>query len=122
MGGLEGGWCSPAVRQGVFLEWLRIRLFAFMAVLLCVGAFPSALSAPPQELITMEPICDPANARPPVLPPGNPAPGTRKMAQRLAEIYGKADLNSAAYFSDRLVTNFLQRVNQAVDLKEKLQL
>jgi len=71
-------------------------------------------------LITLDPVCVPKNNLP--LPPGNPAPSTRRMAQRLAEIFERVDPLQTMYLSDRIVSALEQQMTNATDVKAKASL
>jgi len=75
-----------------------------------------------EGLIALDPVCERIEPPNPRLPPGNPAPSTRRMAQRLADIYSKAAPESAAYLSDRLAGLFEQRLTNATEINEKFRL
>jgi len=76
-----------------------------------------------EGLIALDPVCDTATeTRAPRFAPGNPAPSTRRMAERLAEIFEKAAPESAAYHSDRLAAMFEQRMTNASQVNEKFRL
>ncbi|HKX62537.1 MAG TPA: CRTAC1 family protein [Verrucomicrobiae bacterium] len=71
-----------------------------------------------EGLISLDPVC----ARIEVTPrfhPGNPAPSTRRMAQRLDEIRAKANPASAGYFSDRLAEMLKHQMTNASAVNEK---
>ena len=55
--------------------------------------------------IVLDPVCETIESHTPRLAPGNPAPSTRRMAQRLAEIHEKAHPATMGYLSDRLAQN-----------------
>lgn len=73
-------------------------------------------------LIALDPIC--ATMEPPnrPLPPGNPAPSTRKMAQLLTNIFQNAKPESMAFMSDRLADALQTRLNNATNAKERFKL
>ena len=75
-----------------------------------------------EGLITLDPICETIEPATPPLAPGNPAPSTRRMVERLKEIYSKASPESAAYLSDQLATKFEQMASNAVNMNEKFRL
>src|SRR5262245_58215081 len=52
-------------------------------------------------LITLDPMCERLSSPPPKLPPGNPAPSTRRMVHRLADIRAHQDPAAMLYLSDR---------------------
>jgi len=72
--------------------------------------------------ITLDPICETTTAAYPQLPPGNPAPSTRRMAQRLREIYANASPDSAAYLSDKMADLIERAATNATKLNEKFRL
>lgn len=84
----------------------------------------SAQLAPAPQLvpITLDPICANPEARNPRLPPGNPAPGTRRMAERMAEYLVKSDPASLAYMSDRMVEVLETQLAATSDPKERFRI
>jgi len=88
-------------------------------------SMPEAAPAPFGGLegqITLDPVCETMTPPTPRLAPGNPAPSTRRMAQRLAEIYAKAAPESMAYLSDRLANLIEAKATNATELNEKFRL
>lgn len=75
-----------------------------------------------EGLITLDPICETIEPPSPKFPPGNPSPSTRRMAQRLKEIYDNARPESMAYLSDRLVGLYESRATNATEIREKFRL
>src|SRR5260370_32567306 len=71
-------------------------------------------------LITLDPLCLPKNNLP--LPPGNPAPSTRRMAQRLAENLEHVDPMLTMEFRDRIANAFGHQMTNAPHLKAKTRL
>jgi len=75
-----------------------------LAALLHATPVVSLLAAKAEdELITLDPVCKNIELQLAPLAPGNPAPGTRRMAQRLKEIFDNVDPRSIGFFNDRLV-------------------
>ena len=84
------------------------------------------------ERITMDPLCIPGPSRMAPLAPGNPAPGTIKMARWLRNFYDTATPSAMSFMNDRLAarmridlgatTNALKRLNLlfAIGLQETL--
>ncbi len=72
--------------------------------------------------IALDPICETIEPPSPKLKPGNPAPSTRRMAQRLAEIRDKADPHSAGYLSDRLADQLQGELASAKGVGDKFRL
>ena len=72
--------------------------------------------------IVLDPICQPPEARNPVLPPGNPAPSTRRMTQLLAEFREHPKPDALAYMSDRMVTLLEAKLAKAQSDNEKVSL
>src|SRR6266853_4257462 len=68
-------------------------------------------------LITLDPLCLPKNNLP--LAPGNPAPSTRRMAQRLADSLEHVDPMLTMYLSDRIANALGQQMTNATDVKAK---
>jgi len=56
---------------------------------------------PARGLMVSDPFCNPVEPRNPTLAPGNPSPGTRRMAERLQEYYASAKPGAQPYQSDR---------------------
>ncbi len=75
-----------------------------------------------EELILLDPLCEPIESKNPPLPPGNPSPSTRRMAQRMAEIFEKADVSSISYLTDRQARVLQAKVAEATEVKDKFQL
>src|SRR3974390_648652 len=72
------------------------------------------------ELITLDPICAMPESRTPKLPPGNPAPSTRRMAQLLAEMNER--LPPPPYASERIVSTLLEQLAHTTNLSERAEL
>jgi hypothetical protein len=79
-------------------------------------------SAMMEGLITLDPICETVESPNKPLPPGNPAPSTRRMAERLAVIRETAHPESMAYLSDRLATIIEGRMTNATEMNERFRL
>ncbi|MBL9174904.1 MAG: CRTAC1 family protein [Verrucomicrobiales bacterium] len=76
-----------------------------LQILVC---FLAGSAVPAEEgMIVLDPVCETISTQTPPLPPGNPAPGTLRMARRLSEFREKAPPDAMAYMSDRLA-GFLQ--------------
>ena len=82
------------------------------------NASPSASD----ELIVLDPVCETIDSQTPRLAPGNPAPSTRRMAQRLANIYRNANPTAVGYMSDRLVEMLQDRMTNVSKINEKFRL
>jgi hypothetical protein len=86
---------------------------------------PKTNHAPAPEsdrLITLDPICETVESLKPRFAPGNPAPSTRRMAQRLADFYAKANPASAGYMSDRMAESLHGEMTNATEINEKFRL
>ncbi len=86
------------------------------------NAAHSLLPAGFEGLIALDPICQTVETGTPRLAPGNPAPSTRKMGQKLEELYAKAAPESAAYLSDQLANAFERASTNATEINEKFRL
>ncbi|MBI3869287.1 MAG: CRTAC1 family protein [Verrucomicrobia bacterium] len=75
-----------------------------------------------EGLIALDPICKTIDPPSPLLAPGKPAPGTLRMAKRLADIFEKASPESMAYLSDRVAAILEQQAANATQLSEKFRL
>jgi hypothetical protein len=73
-------------------------------------------------LIRLDPICETVEPPTPKLPPGNPAPSTRRMAQRLAEIRDQMNPASANYLNDRHADMLQGHLTNTTEINEKLRL
>lgn len=75
-----------------------------------------------EGLITLDPVCEKIEppARP--FPPGNPAPSTRRMAQRLAEFRNNADPRAAAYLNDQMAEMLQGHLTNATQVSERFRL
>ena len=90
---------------------------------------PRTASAKPPTLplgfegpIKLDPVCEAVMSNMPRYAPGNPAPSTRKMAQRLAELYANVNPMGVTYMSDRAVDILQAKLTNAVGMSERLQL
>ena len=72
-------------------------------------------------LISLDPVCEKVE-RHPRFAPGNPAPSTLKMAQRLATIYDLTDPWKAGYLSDRMAEMLHGELTNASEVNEKFRL
>src|SRR5690349_20020542 len=71
------------------------------------------------EPITLDPICEPPEARNPALPPGNPSPSTRAMAEFLARFREHPTPGAMAFMNDRLVTLLESQITMATKISDK---
>lgn len=80
------------------------------------------LGPPQEELIQLDSVC--ANIAPqhPSLAPGNPAPSTRRMAQRLVEFNARAQPASMGYLSDRFAAMLESQLAKATNNHDRVQL
>ena len=72
------------------------------------------------ETITLDPICEAPAARNPPLPPGNPAPSTRRMAQLLAKLGEDPGPGALSFMNDRMVSLLEDKLSHATNIVEKL--
>ena len=79
-------------------------------------------AAEAEELIKLDPVCETVASQTPRLPPGNPAPSTQRMAQRLKEIHQKANPVAVTYLSDRLAELIGGKMTNASEINEKFRL
>lgn len=84
-------------------------------------AVPAALSGF-EGLITLDPVCETIEPPTRPFPPGNPAPGTRRMAQRLATIRDQMHPASAGYLNDRFVDLLQGQLTNTTGLGEQFRL
>jgi hypothetical protein len=96
-------------------------LLPLLAALLCLlAALREARGIDtPDSPIVLDPICTPAGLTNGPLAPGNPAPSTRRMAQRLADILQNASPESMVFMSDRIAKYLETKIAAATDLNEK---
>ena len=73
-------------------------------------------------LIALDPICETVQASTPRFAPGNPAPGTRRMAQRLKDIHEKMNPMSVFYLTDRVVETLQGQLTNTSALGEQFRL
>jgi hypothetical protein len=97
-------------------------LYALARLILLLGASHTVVHATDQTvgLITLDPICAMPESRNPKLPPGNPAPSTRRMAQLLAEMNER--LPPPLYASDRIVSALLEQLAHTTNRSERAEL
>lgn len=93
------------------------RSIVFAAI--CIGIL--RCGAATNDLIFLDPICQPTGAQP-ELPPGNPSPSTRKMAALLKNLDETAKISTAAYYSERAVQSLSNLLSKATNLQEQLSL
>jgi hypothetical protein len=94
------------------------------AVSLRQGFAPATTNAPIagfDGLISLDPVCETVE-RHPRFAPGNPAPSTRKMAERLARIHELTDPWKAGYLSDRMAEMLHGELTNANEINEKFRL
>src|SRR4030095_15837238 len=72
--------------------------------------------------ITLDPVCQPIDAQSPRLPPGNPAPSTRRMTQRLTEYYRSTPQTSASYMNGQKAELSQGKMNNTSEISEKFRL
>jgi hypothetical protein len=70
----------------------------------------------------LDAVCETIEPPTIVLPPGNPSPSTRRMAQRLAALRDQAHPASAGYLSDRMAGMLEQQVGKATNAVERFQI
>src|SRR5262249_39842270 len=100
------------------IVWLRaFCICAFWLITVSLAGYTKA-----SEAITLDPVCQMPESRNPVLPPGNPAPSTGRMAQRLQQIYENASLGTFVYMSERIASMLERQITNATDAGEKLEL
>lgn len=75
-----------------------------------------------EGLISLDPVCETIEPPTRAFPPGNPAPSTRRMAQRLAEIRDTANPAKAGYLSDRMAEMLQGHLTNATEANEKFRL
>ncbi len=87
----------------------------------------SALTTPAsvsgfEGLIALDPVCE--TVEPPTrrFAPGNPAPSTRRMAERLVNIRDTMHPSSASYLNDRMADMLQGHLTSATELNEKFRL
>src|SRR5262249_35539729 len=76
----------------------------------------------PPEQITLDPVCEPPEARNPVLPPANPAPSTRRMAELLARFSENPQGGALNFMSDRLASMLESKLTTDVPSNERFRL
>jgi hypothetical protein len=75
-----------------------------------------------EGLIALDPMCEAMDPPTPKLAPGHPAPSTRRMAERLAEIREKANPATMIYLSDRRADLLQAQMTNATEINEKFRL
>jgi hypothetical protein len=91
------------------------RLFAIFAV---AGAL--SFEARPADLIFLDPICRPGEARRPSLPPGNPAPSTLKMAALLETFSSGTNAVKNSFLSDQLANSISNNLLRNISLGQRV--
>jgi hypothetical protein len=131
-----GGFASAALAVAVTNDWNAPSSSSAVAPGIAVG--PASVTSagshgtPPKNvtvpvpgfegLISLDPVCRTMEPPGRPYPPGNPAPSTRRITQRLAEIHEKANLSPSDFFSDRMVELYQGQLTNARDAGEKLRL
>ena len=70
--------------------------------------------------IVLDPLCKtPEMVNPPLLP-GNPAPGTRRMAQRLEEALQKTPRDAIPFMSERIIPLLEEQLTNTTQLNDKI--
>lgn len=82
------------------------------------GPIPAGQSRPRIEL---DPVCQQMKAPNPQLPPGNPAPSTRRMVARLQELYARVPHDGAAFLSSKMAADFRRELDQNTNLQTRFQ-
>jgi len=72
--------------------------------------------------IVLDPLCKTPEMVNPPLPPGNPAPGTRRMAQRLEEALQKTPRDAIPFMSERIIPLLEEQLTNATQLNDKIRL
>jgi hypothetical protein len=89
------------------------------------GAAAKANPATPsgfEGLITLDPVCETVEPPTPLLALGNPAPGTRRMVQRLKAISDQMNPASAGYLNDRYADILQGKLTNTTEINEKFRL
>jgi hypothetical protein len=92
----------------------------FSIGLISILVYESARGSDQAEPITLDPVCRPIESRNPPLPPGNPAPSTRRMAKLVEEILEKVEPGQTIFLSDRLISQLKRDLTNATGIDEKL--
>jgi hypothetical protein len=86
------------------------------------GARAPTNMAPMEGMIALDAICETVEAQNRPLPPGNPAPSTRRMAARLVTIREESHPQSMGYMSDRLASLLQRELTNSTEINEKFRL
>lgn len=70
----------------------------------------------------LDPVCTNMAPPNPVLPPGNPAPSTRRMAERLTDLFEHINPANVPYLSDSIIEPIEREITNSHSLEKKLQL
>ena len=70
----------------------------------------------------LDPTCEPLEVRYQPLPPGDPAPGTRGMAQLIVDLGAKMKPLEVPFLNDRSATLLESKLKTAFDIREKFKL
>ena len=93
-----------------------------LPVLFLVFTWVLSSMAAEEGMIVLDPICETISSQTPPLPPGNPAPGTLRMARRLAEFREKAPPDAMAYMSDRVAGFLAGRLTNTSRVDERFRI
>ncbi len=102
--------------HGRLWRWpIRVLMLA-----VCTGAGFSQIPLTLPEAIVLDPICRTSEPSVRPLPPGNPAPGTRAMAERLASLYAHPLPSSMEFLNERAIRALEARLTNAASMGELL--
>jgi hypothetical protein len=107
------------------LRTSRVSFILTLVLLLSVApTAPGSGQETDEALIRLDPICRPIEARYPTFAPGTPAPGTRRMAERLSKLQEQVqDTPEALFFlNDRRVAQLEEQLARATSLDEQMKL
>ncbi|HAB19946.1 MAG TPA: CRTAC1 family protein [Verrucomicrobiota bacterium] len=99
-----------------------VRALRLISLMTTIGIGCASTVRAAEDLIVLDPICETIESQTPPLPPGNPAPSTRRMAQRLIEIREQAHPDSMAYMSDRLADIIQVKLTNTAGVSERFRL
>jgi hypothetical protein len=75
-----------------------------------------------EGLIALDPVCETMEPPARQYPPGNPAPSTRRMSQRLADISNAMNPGAAGFLNDRMADMLQGHLTNATEINEKFRL
>ncbi len=84
-------------------------------------ATPPAASVSEGQIV-LDPVCETIASQTPTLAPGNPAPSTRRMVQRLRDIYQNANPASMGYMNDRVAAKLQAQMTNTSEINEQFRL